>query len=152
MRSHVSMRVKPARRIARSYELTATDFLPIILRENLKFSLAASQCLIAPPYALAAILMVVTGWAGDRYRVRGIIIVVNSLISLIGLPIMAFHPNPSVRYFGVFIAVAGTTANTPATMAYQVKTNQLLDKLDLTRRRRQIIFAANGSERFALRR
>lgn len=85
--------------------------------------MAASQCLIAPPYALGGILMVVTGWAGDRYRVRGIIIVVNCLIVLIGLPIMAFHPNPSVRYFGVFIAVAGTNANVPATMAYQVKTN-----------------------------
>ncbi|OJJ57301.1 hypothetical protein ASPSYDRAFT_79531 [Aspergillus sydowii CBS 593.65] len=94
-------------------------FLPIILRENLNFSLAASQCLIAPPYALAAILMFATAWVGDRYRVRGIIIIVNSLIGLVGLPIMAFHPNPSVRYFGVFLAVAGTNANIPATMTYQ---------------------------------
>ncbi|BCS18616.1 uncharacterized protein APUU_11444S [Aspergillus puulaauensis] len=94
-------------------------FLPIILRENLKFSLAASQCLIAPPYAFAAILMYATAWVGDRYRVRGVIIVVNSLIAVIGLPIMGFHPSPSVRYFGVFLAVGGTNANVPATMTYQ---------------------------------
>lgn len=105
-------------------KLTRTDFLPIILRENLNFSLAASQCLIAPPYAFAAILMFATAWVGDRFRVRGVIIVVNSLIGLIGLPIMAFPPNPSVRYFGVFLAVGGTNSNIPATMAYQVKTNQ----------------------------
>lgn len=104
-------------------KLTRTDFLPIILRENLNFSLAASQCLIAPPYALAAILMFATAWVGDRYQVRGIIIIVNSLIGLVGLPIMAFHPNPSVRYFGVFLAVAGTNANIPATMTYQVGLN-----------------------------
>lgn len=102
-------------------KLTRADFLPIILRENLKFSLAASQCLIAPPYGFAAILMFATAWVGDRYRVRGIIIIVNSLIGLVGLPIMAFHPNPSVRYFGVFLAVAGTNANIPATMTYQVE-------------------------------
>lgn len=67
--------------------------------------------------------MFATAWVGDRYRVRGIIIIVNSLIGLVGLPIMAFHPNPSVRYFGVFLAVAGTNANIPATMTYQVGLN-----------------------------
>lgn len=65
--------------------------------------------------------MFATAWVGDRYRVRGIIIVANSLIGLIGLPIMAFHPDPPVRYFGVFLAVAGTNANVPAIMTYQVR-------------------------------
>ena len=32
-------------------------FLPIILREGMGFSVAASQCLVAPPYVLAAIVM-----------------------------------------------------------------------------------------------
>lgn len=103
-----------------SRTLTKTVFLPIILRENMGFSLAASQCLIAPPYAFSAILMYLTSWVGDRFRVRGIIIVANSLIAIIGLPIMGFHADPAVRYFGVFIAVGGANANVPALMAYQV--------------------------------
>lgn len=94
-------------------------FLPIILRDKLEYSVAASQCLVAPPYVLAAILMYVTSWLGDKYRVRAIILVGNSVISLIGLPIMAFASNSGVKYFGVFIGVAGVNANIPAAMAYQ---------------------------------
>lgn len=106
-------------------KLTITVFLPIILRDNLKFSMAASQCLVAPPYLFSAILMYGTSWAGDRYRVRAPILVVNSLITIIGLPIMGFHSNNAVRYFGVFISVAGANANVPAVMAYQVTTPPL---------------------------
>ena len=95
-------------------------FLPIILRQGMGFSIGASQCLVAPPYAFAGILMFGTAWLGDKYHVRGPVIVFNSLVSLIGLPIMGFHSSNGVRYFGVFLAIAGVNANIPACMAYQV--------------------------------
>ncbi|KAJ4366345.1 hypothetical protein N0V83_007981 [Neocucurbitaria cava] len=94
-------------------------FLPIILTENMGFSIGASQCLVAPPYALAAIVMFATGWAGDKYHLRGPIIIFNMILCLIGLPIMGFHSNPNVRYFGVFLTTAGANSNVPATMSYQ---------------------------------
>lgn len=83
------------------------------------FSVGASQCLVAPPYALAAIVMYTTGWIGDKYKIRGPIICFNMLLCLIGLPIMGFHKNSGVRYFGVFLTTAGANSNVPATMAYQ---------------------------------
>ncbi len=119
--SHVSTFTRGA---TEYIKLTRTDFLPIILRENLNFSLAASQCLIAPPYAFSAILMYATSWVGDRYRVRGIIVVGNSLLGVIGLCVMGFHADSAVKYFGVFLAVGGVNANIPAIMTYQVKSNQ----------------------------
>ncbi|KAF1998635.1 MFS general substrate transporter [Amniculicola lignicola CBS 123094] len=94
-------------------------FLPIILSQNMGFSIGASQCLVAPPYAFAAIVMYTTGWLGDKYKVRGPIIAFNMLLCLIGLPIMGFHKSPAVRYFGVFLTTAGANSNVPATMAYQ---------------------------------
>ncbi|KAL5337395.1 major facilitator superfamily domain-containing protein [Aspergillus crustosus] len=94
-------------------------FLPIILRENMGFSIAASQCLVAPPYVLAGILMVSTAWVGDKYRIRAPVLIFNSLITLIGLPIMGFAPTPGARFFGVFLTTAGANANIPASMAYQ---------------------------------
>lgn len=94
-------------------------FLPIILNEKMKFSVAASQCLVAPPYALAAIVMYGTGWAGDKYRIRGPMIIFNMLLCLIGLPIMGFHKKASVQYFGVFLTTAGANSNIPAAMSYQ---------------------------------
>ena len=52
------------------------------------FSIAAAQCLVAPPYVFAAILMYATAWFGDKYHMRGPILVFNAIIGLIGLPIM----------------------------------------------------------------
>lgn len=94
-------------------------FLPIILNESLKFSTAASQCLIFPPYAFAGFVMFAIGWMGDKYRVRGLPILISMLLCLIGLPIVGFHSNPAVRYFGVFLVTAGANANVPAAMSYQ---------------------------------
>lgn len=94
-------------------------FLPVILNESLGFEVGAAQCLVAPPYAFAGFVMFGTGWLGDKYKVRGIPILINMAFCIIGLPIMGFHPNPSVRYFGVFLVTAGANSNVPATMSYQ---------------------------------
>ncbi|KKY24692.1 putative phthalate transporter [Diplodia seriata] len=94
-------------------------FLPIILRVNMGFSIAASQCLVAPPYIFGALVMYGTGYFGDRLHLRGPIIAFNMLLCIIGLPIMGFASNSGVRYFGVFLVTAGANANVPATMSYQ---------------------------------
>ncbi|KAI8956620.1 MFS general substrate transporter [Daldinia sp. FL1419] len=94
-------------------------FLPLILYTNLGFSRGQSQCLIAPPYAFSGIYMYIMGWLGDRYHLRGPILVANMVVALIGLPILGWHPNNGVRYFGSFLVTAGATANIPASLAYQ---------------------------------
>lgn len=94
-------------------------FLPIILREGMGYGVGASQCLVAPPYAFAGILMFCTAWVGDKYHLRGPILAFNACIALIGLPIMGFAKGDAVRYFGVFLTTGGANANIPASMAYQ---------------------------------
>ncbi|KAI0882003.1 major facilitator superfamily MFS-1 [Annulohypoxylon maeteangense] len=94
-------------------------FLPLILHTNLGFSVGASQCLIAPPYAFAGIWMYGMGWIGDRYRIRGPIVVANMILALIGLPILGWHPNDGIRYFGAFLVTAGANSNIPGSLSYQ---------------------------------
>ncbi|OTB01374.1 hypothetical protein M426DRAFT_75225 [Hypoxylon sp. CI-4A] len=94
-------------------------FLPLILHTNLGFSVGQAQCLIAPPYAFSGIYMYMMGWLGDRYRLRGPIVAVNVVVALIGLPILGWHPNNGVRYFGSFLVAAGCNANIPGSLAYQ---------------------------------
>ncbi|KAL8860790.1 MAG: hypothetical protein Q9178_002820 [Gyalolechia marmorata] len=94
-------------------------FLPIILRDGMGFSVAASQCLVAPPYCFAAILMIASAYLGDHYHVRGPILIFNSLVALVGLPVMGFASSNGARYFGVFLVTAGTNANIPTALAYQ---------------------------------
>ncbi|RAH64197.1 putative phthalate transporter [Aspergillus aculeatinus CBS 121060] len=94
-------------------------FLPIILQQGMGFSIGAAQCLAAPPYIFAGIIMFGGAWVGDKYRVRGAIVVFNALLCIIGLPIMGFAHGNAARYVGVFFSVAGANSNIPAVMAYQ---------------------------------
>ncbi|KAL2853474.1 major facilitator superfamily domain-containing protein [Aspergillus pseudoustus] len=72
-------------------------FLPIIFNENMHFSIAASQCMNAPPYAFAGILIVATSWAGDKYPVRALILVLDCIITLVGLSLMGFAASPGAN-------------------------------------------------------
>jgi len=94
-------------------------FLPQILNLALGFEAGAAQCLIAPPYVFAGIVMIATGWWGDKYHMRGPAIAFNAILSIIGLSIVGFHSNAKIRYFGVFLATAGANANVPVVMSYQ---------------------------------
>ncbi|KAI0460534.1 major facilitator superfamily domain-containing protein [Xylaria acuta] len=94
-------------------------FIPIILNERLGYDVGTSQALVAPPYAFAGILMYAVGWLGDRYRMRGPIIVINMVVSLIGLPLLGWHPDSKFQYLGSFLLIAGANSNVPATLAYQ---------------------------------
>ncbi|KAL8860498.1 MAG: hypothetical protein Q9178_003157 [Gyalolechia marmorata] len=95
-------------------------FLPIILNLGLKFDTGTSQCLIAPPYVFAAIVMVATGWYGDKYRQRGYCVAFNAVLCIIGLAVMGWaYGDTRARYFGVFLATAGANANVPCVLTYQ---------------------------------
>ncbi|KAF9894571.1 hypothetical protein FE257_006456 [Aspergillus nanangensis] len=94
-------------------------FLPLILRNGMGFSVGESQYLSAPPYFWGCILMLVEGWIGDRYRLRGPIIVLNALMSIVGISLMGLAKGNGVRYFGVFLVTGGVNASAPTVLAYQ---------------------------------
>merc|ERR1711904_293424 len=63
-------------------------FLPIILNETMGFDVGLSQLLAAPPYGAAGILMFACAYIGDRYRVRGPILIATSSVGIIGLGLL----------------------------------------------------------------
>jgi nitrate/nitrite transporter NarK len=93
-------------------------FLPLILRDGMGFSVGAAQCLVAPPYVAAGLLMYGCGWLGDKYHTRGPIMLFNFILCLIGVPLIGFvdHDHTAIRYFGVFLVCMGANANIPAIM------------------------------------
>ena len=94
-------------------------FLPIILRDGMGFTIAASQCLVAPPYTWGAILMYAESWFGDRYHVRGPQILLNCVLGIIGLALMGWVSSTGVRYFGIFLTTGAVQATIPQIMSYQ---------------------------------
>lgn len=94
-------------------------FLPIILQQGMGFSVAASQCLIAPPYVLGAIVMYTCAYYGDKYHLRGPFIIFNAAYGILGLGLLGFAGNVGARYFGAFLATSSCNANIPAVLTYQ---------------------------------
>lgn len=94
-------------------------FLPIILRDGMGFSIGMAQCLVAPPYVAAAIVMYTMAWAGDKYHIRSPFIIANGITALIGLPLLGFTKNVGLRYFGVFLATIAANANIPCVLTWQ---------------------------------
>lgn len=83
------------------------------------FSVGEAQCLVTPPYAFAGIVMLICGWAGDKYKMRGPILCANAVLCIIGLALIGWTKVLGVRYFGVFLTCAGANANIPICMSYQ---------------------------------
>ncbi|KAF2718501.1 retrograde regulation protein 2 [Polychaeton citri CBS 116435] len=94
-------------------------FLPIILYDGMGFSLAMAECLIAPPYVFAAFVMFAVAWFGDKYHIRGPLVIFNALLGVIGLPLMGFASSNAVRYFGVFLATTSCNSNIPTVLSFQ---------------------------------
>jgi MFS family permease len=93
--------------------------LPLILSAKLGFSVGVSQLLSTPPYFFAAVLMYAKGWLGDKYRIRGPIIVYNALQTIVGLCLLGWNAVSGVHYFGVFLVTSECNANVPAVLAWQ---------------------------------
>jgi hypothetical protein len=83
------------------------------------FGVAASQCLVAPPYVLAAIWMYTCAVLSDKYHLRGPFIIGNGIMGMIGLPLLGFATNVGARYFGVFLTVTAANANVPCILTFQ---------------------------------
>ena len=67
-------------------------FLPIIFNKSMGLSTAVSLCLNAPPYVFAGVFGQAIGWVGDKYHVKGPIIVFNACLCLVGLSLMVRPP------------------------------------------------------------
>jgi MFS family permease len=94
-------------------------FLPIILHQKMGFSVGISQVMTTPPYIFAGIFMYAQGWFGDKYHVRGPIIVFNALLGTCGLCLMAWTKPAGWQYLGVFLITATSNSSIPTVMAYQ---------------------------------
>ncbi|GKZ81955.1 hypothetical protein AnigIFM56816_006485 [Aspergillus niger] len=102
---------------ANSYSIAY--FLPIILEDSMGFSVAKAQCLVAPPYVAAAIVMYTQAVYADKWHLRGPIIAANAAMGLVGLALLGYLSESGPRYFGVFLATIAANANCPALVSWQ---------------------------------
>ncbi|KAI1434396.1 retrograde regulation protein 2 [Xylaria sp. CBS 124048] len=94
-------------------------FLPSILQSGLGFSENQSILLNAPPYYYAVIPVLLSSIIGDKFRLRGPVIIFNCVTLIVGFSLLGFAEQNSVRYFGSFLATGAYVSNWAALSAYQ---------------------------------
>ncbi|KAF9467805.1 MFS general substrate transporter [Collybia nuda] len=83
-------------------------FLPTIIK-TFGFTNALAQLLTVPPYAVAAVVLVLFAFASDRLQNRGLFMAISSSIGGIGyLLLLTVHTNNHVKYFATFCITSGT--------------------------------------------
>jgi MFS family permease len=94
-------------------------FLPIILQGGMGFSTNDSILLSAPPYYYAVIPAILSSLVGDRFQLRGPVIVFNCITLIIGFCMLGFSDQVTVRYIGTYLATGAYVANWAAMATYQ---------------------------------
>ncbi|KIW06442.1 uncharacterized protein PV09_02886 [Verruconis gallopava] len=130
--------------IAASSVYSLAYFFPIILREGMGFGYAKAQLLTSPPYIFAIVASLCMAWLSDKLRNRWAINSFHALMAVIGLLVVLYVKSPGVRYFGMFLAVWGTQANVPGTLAYGQSQTPLVAKKGVVSAAMITIGAAGG--------
>jgi len=92
-------------------------FVTIILL-GMGWDVPHALLLSAPPYLPAFVTAVAFAWMSDRLKQRAIFIAIQTLITIVGLFLVAYAKQGSVRYFGLFLVNAGALGCIPAILAY----------------------------------
>ena len=83
------------------------------------YTVGISQVLSTPPYIFAGIFTYFQGWLGDKYHIRGPIIIWDALQAICGLNLLAWVESAGVQYFGIFLVTSAVNSAIPTVMAYQ---------------------------------
>ncbi|KAH8674708.1 phthalate transporter-like protein [Tricladium varicosporioides] len=94
-------------------------FLPIILQSGMGFSTDQAILLSAPPYFYAVLPVILSSIVGDRYQLRGLVIIFNSICTVVGFSLLGFSSQVTVRYVGTYLATGAYVSNWAAMNAYQ---------------------------------
>lgn len=93
-------------------------FLPIILQSGMGFSENESILLSSPPYYYAVIPVIASSIISDRYKMRGPVIIFNSICLIMGFCMLGFTDQVTVRYIGTYLATGAYVSNWAALSAY----------------------------------
>lgn len=94
-------------------------FLPIILQSGMGFDEDQSIILSAPPYYYAVVPVILSSIIGDRYKLRGPVIIFNCICLIVGFCMLGFTDQVTVRYIGTYLATGAYVSNWAAITTYQ---------------------------------
>jgi hypothetical protein len=73
----------------------------------------------APPACAAVPWVIFISWIADKTKCRAPWIILQALLGITGLMLVAYQEKNGVRYFGIFMGLAGANSNIPTALAWQ---------------------------------
>ncbi|KAF9268568.1 MFS general substrate transporter [Marasmius fiardii PR-910] len=92
-------------------------FVTVIL-SGMGWGMKDSLLLSAPPYVFAAGTTFFFACFADRHRQRALYMGIQTVMTIVGFAITGFVGQPGLRYFGLFLANAGSAGCIPGILAY----------------------------------
>lgn len=92
-------------------------FMPSIL-SSFGFSVALSQILQTPPYILAAICSIATGYYADKIQIRSPFMLGHAIVTIVGFLLMGWGPSLGGKLTGVFLSMTGINCIIPTVFAF----------------------------------
>jgi len=92
-------------------------FLPSIIR-GFGYSVAVSNLLTVPPYAVATIVLLCFAHFSDKLRLRWPFVLASLLFCAVGFSINISSASIGAKYFGTFLCVAGSYSALPGIVAW----------------------------------
>ncbi|KFY88214.1 hypothetical protein V500_06496 [Pseudogymnoascus sp. VKM F-4518 (FW-2643)] len=84
-----------------------STFLPTIIKGIGHWTVAESQALTVPVYALGAITYLTVAWISDRTQQRGLYTCIFAVVSIVGYGMLLSHASSGVSYAGCFLVAMG---------------------------------------------
>ncbi|OBT68516.1 hypothetical protein VE03_02875 [Pseudogymnoascus sp. 23342-1-I1] len=84
-----------------------STFLPTIIKGIGHWTVAESQALTVPVYALGAITYLIVAWISDRTQQRGLYTCIFAVVSIVGYGMLLSHASSGVSYAGCFLVAMG---------------------------------------------
>ncbi|KAL2212476.1 MFS general substrate transporter [Sarocladium strictum] len=99
----------------------AAVFLPTIVKD-LGYHSVTANLMTAPIYATAYIALLITATLSDRFRVRGIPVMIGGTMAGIGYILLGTLSHDTARYISCFLAVTGTYMAFPIVLTWITST------------------------------
>lgn len=93
-------------------------FIQVIV-QGMGFKSSIVLLLCAPPYLAAIPYTLIIAYFADKTRLRSPFIIFQALTTLVGSLLIAYSKNNGVRYFGIFLGVAGCNGNLSTMLSWQ---------------------------------
>ena len=92
-------------------------FLPTIIR-SMGYSRITAQLFTVPPNMGAFFVVLFAGWASDRWRMRGPLMLVGCTVAIAGYVMLIASKHSLLQYGGTFLVAAGIFPCSPLVMGW----------------------------------